>query len=204
MQFSVLMSVYYKEKPDYLRDCLSSILNQSVLPSEIVIIKDCPLTEQLEEVLKEFITLNPELYKVIKLEENVGLGKALAIGVKSCTHELIARMDTDDIARNDRFEKQIKEFINDENLDIVGSNILEFDKTIENIIARRIVPSTHQEIVKYSKRRNPFNHMTVMYKKTSVLNAGNYRLVHGLGYEDYDLWVRMLMSGEEQKIFLTT
>ena len=195
MLFSVLMSVYFKERPEYLYECLSSIINQTVLPNEIVIIKDGPLTPKLEHVLNEFITKNKDLYKVIELEENVGLGKALAIGVQNCSFELIARMDTDDISKNDRFEKQIQEFKDDKTLDIVGSHILEFDKDINNILAKRIVPLTHNEIYSYSKRRNPFNHMTVMYKKQSVLNSGNYRLVYGIGYEDYDLWVRMLMSG---------
>src|SRR5699024_6923018 len=128
-------------------------------------------------------------------EKNIGLGKVLPIGVKTCTYDLIARMDTDDIAREDRFEKQIMEFSQDAQLDIIGSHILEFDKSVDNILSRRIVPLTQEEILKFSKKRNPFNHMTVMYKKKSVLGAGNYKHVRGLGYEDYDLWVRMLMNG---------
>lgn len=194
MLFSVLMSVYYKEKPEFLYECLSSVTNQTVLPNEIVIVKDGPLTPELENVLDEFIVKSKDLYKIVGLEKNVGLGKALAIGVQECSYELIARMDTDDIARSDRFEKQVHEFKKDKSLDLIGSHIIEFDKNVNDILAKRIVPLSHEDIYKYSKRRNPFNHMTVMYKKQSVLDSGNYRLVHGIGYEDYDLWVRMLMS----------
>ncbi len=195
MKFSVLMSLYYKEKPEYLSECLESIFNQTLIPNEIVLVKDGPLTEELEEVVQRVLDQNPKIFRIIPLKENVGLGKALAIGVKECTYDLIARMDTDDIAREDRFERQIKKFKDDKQLDIVGSHIIEFDKSIDNILARRIVPLSHDEILAFSKKRNPYNHMTVMYKKKSVIDAGNYKHVHGLGYEDYDLWVRMLMNG---------
>lgn len=195
MKFSVLMSVYYKEKPEYLEACLDSMIKQTLLPNEIVLIKDGSLTPELDRVIEKFVTENPNLFNIVTFKENIGLGKALPIGVENCSYDLIARMDTDDIARNDRFEKQIREFKNDKHLDIVGSHILEFDKSIDNILARRIVPLSHDEIIKFSKKRNPYNHMTVMYKKKSVIDAGNYRHVYGLGYEDYDLWVRMLMNG---------
>lgn len=199
MKFSVLMSVYYKEKPEYLEACLDSMIQQTLLPNEIVLIKDGPLTQELDSVIEKFVLKNQDLFNIISLKENIGLGKALPLGVEKCKYELIARMDTDDIARKDRFEKQIIEFMNDDQLNIVGSHILEFDKSVDNILARRIVPLSHDQIMKFSKKRNPFNHMTVMYKKKSVIDAGNYRHVYGLGYEDYDLWVRMLMNGCKAK-----
>ncbi|WP_163538989.1 glycosyltransferase [Gracilibacillus sp. YIM 98692] len=193
MLFSLLMSVYYKEEPEYLDECLTSILNQTVLPNEIVIVKDGPLTQDLEDVLEKFSLMNLQLYKVIELEENVGLGKALAIGVENCSYDLIARMDSDDVAREDRFEKQVKFFKSDIELDLLGSHIIEFEGHVSNKLAKRKVPLSSDEINKYAKKRNPFNHVTVMYKKEAVLKAGNYRKVSGMGYEDYDLWIRMLM-----------
>jgi glycosyltransferase involved in cell wall biosynthesis len=193
------MSVYHKEKPEYLEACLDSMIKQTLLPNEIVLIKDGPLTPELDRIIEKFVVESQNLFNIVVFKENIGLGKALPIGVEHCKYDLIARMDTDDIARKDRFEIQIREFRDDEQLDIVGSHILEFDKSIDNILARRIVPLSHDEIVKFSKKRNPYNHMTVMYKKKSVIEAGNYRHVYGLGYEDYDLWVRMLMNGCKAK-----
>ncbi|MCF0114853.1 MAG: glycosyltransferase, partial [Erysipelotrichaceae bacterium] len=106
-KFSVLMSLYYKEKPENLRQCLDSLLNQTVLPDEITIVKDGPLTDELEEVLKEYKDINPDLYTFVPLETNHGLGLALAEGIKVCRNELVARMDTDDISVSNRFEKQL-------------------------------------------------------------------------------------------------
>lgn len=187
---TVLMSVYYKEKPDYLIACLDSMLNQTYLPDEIVLVKDGPLTDELDSVIEEYVGKAPQVFRLVPLSENVGLGKALAIGVEASSHQLIARMDTDDIAIPERLEKQRNYFIENPATSIVGSNIIEFEGTIENIIANRNVPSTHEEILTFAKRRNPFNHMTVMYRKEAVLEAGNYQPLNG--YEDYYLWVRML------------
>lgn len=190
---TVLMSVYYKEKPDYLIACLDSMLNQTYLPDEIVLVKDGPLTDELDSVIEEYVGKAPQVFRLVPLSENVGLGKALAIGVEASSHQLIARMDTDDIAIPERLEKQRNYFIENPATSIVGSNIIEFEGTIENIIANRNVPSTHEEILTFAKRRNPFNHMTVMYRKEAVLEAGNYQPLNG--YEDYYLWVRMLKQG---------
>ena len=182
-KFSVLMSLYYKEKPEYLSACLDSILNQSLMPDEIVIVKDGPLTEGLEEVL----------YKLVPLENNKGLGLALAEGILHCKYELVARMDTDDICRKDRFELQIKEFEKNPFLDICGSHIKEFEGTTDNIVSTRNVPLNDAKIKEYQKRRDSFNHMTVMYKKSSVLKAGNYQSC--MLMEDTYLWVNMFLSG---------
>ncbi|CZR10824.1 Glycosyl transferase family 2 [Trichococcus flocculiformis] len=190
---SVLMSVYYKEKPEYLEACLESIIQQTYQPDEIVLVKDGPLTEELEHVLEQFVSKNPQMYKLVPLEKNVGLGKALAIGVEAASYELIARMDTDDIALPERLEKQRNYFQMNPETAIVGSDIIEFEGSIDQVVANRIVPHTHEEIYEFAKRRNPFNHMTVMYRKDSVLEVGNYQPLNG--YEDYYLWVRMLEKG---------
>lgn len=191
--FSVLMSLYIKEKPQYLRECLDSVLNQTVKPNEIVIVKDGPLTDELEAVLSEYIEKNPDLYTIVPLETNRGLGLALAEGILHCKNELVARMDTDDICRKDRFELQLREFESDPVLDICGSNISEFIDSIQNIVSMRTVPLTNDSIKEYQKRRDGFNHMTVMYKKSSVLKAGNYQSC--LLMEDTYLWVNMFLSG---------
>lgn len=192
-QFSVLMSLYYKEKPEYVRECFESLLNQTVKASEWVIVEDGPLTEELYAVLNEYQERYPNYIKRIVLTENKGLGLALKEGVLHCTCELIARMDMDDICVTDRFEKQLKEFENDKKLDICGSHIIEFDGSIDNVLSRRNVPLTNDEIIKYQRRRSAYNHMTVMYKKSAVLKAGNYE--HAPLMEDDMLWTRMILSG---------
>ena len=196
-KFSVLMSVYYKENPEYLKESLDSVINQTVAPTEIVLVKDGPLTEELDNVIDGYLKKYENLFKIVPLETNVGLGLALAEGIKHCSYELIARMDTDDIARKDRFEKLLNEFANDGNLDICGSHITEFEDDPSVIVAKRTVPLRQKEIEEYQKRRDAFNHMAVMYKKTAVLNAGNYQSC--MLMEDTYLWVRMLLNGARAK-----
>lgn len=192
-KFSVLMSLYIKEKPEYFRQCMNSILEQTILPDEIVIVKDGPLTDELEAVLAEYVHNNTQLYTIVPLEKNVGLGMALAHGILACRNELIARMDTDDICRKDRFEKQIAMFEQRPELDICSSHIKEFYDTPDVINATRMVPIDEQEILQYQKRRDSFNHVAVMYKKAAVLGAGNYQ--HALLMEDSLLWVNMMRNG---------
>ncbi|MDD6995314.1 MAG: glycosyltransferase [Candidatus Borkfalkiaceae bacterium] len=197
MKFSVLLSLYVKEQANYFKECMESVLKQSVPPDEIVVVKDGPLTEELEKVLEEYVNANPKLYKIVALAENHGLGYALAEGVKRCSYELIARMDTDDVCRNDRFELQLKEFETDPDLDICGGQIYEFEENVNNVVASRTVPLEDEEIKKYQKRRDAFNHMTVMYKKSAVLKAGNYQTC--LLMEDTLLWANMIMTGAKCK-----
>lgn len=196
MHYSVLMSVYVKEKPEYLKKSLESMAAQTVKPKEIVLVEDGPLTQELYSVIESFKQSskeNAEMLRVIPLEKNVGLGNALNIGVEKCRCELIARMDTDDIAKPDRCEKQLKAFENDPELDICGTFIEEFEGSTDNIVSVRKLPCEHEEILSFAKKRNPFNHMTVMYKKDAVLKAGNYREINL--FEDYYLWARMLVNG---------
>lgn len=195
--FSVLMSLYVKEKPEYFKECMESVLNQTVRPTEIVIVKDGPLTEELDSLLNWYIEQEPSLYVIVPLEKNVGLGLALREGILHCSNELVARMDTDDIARKDRFEIQLKEFENDPDLDICGSHILEFEETPEKPVTQRTVPLNHDEIVKYQRKRDGFNHVSVMFKKSAVLNAGNYQSCPLM--EDTLLWVNMFQSGARGK-----
>jgi len=190
MKFSVLLSVYIKEKPQYLNKAIDSILNQTVKPSEIVIVKDGPLTDELEQMISKFIKNYPDVFEIIDLEVNKGLGKALKIGLNKCKYNLIARMDTDDISKPQRFEKQLSIFKKKPKIDIVGSWVDEFEKDISNVISTRKVPQYNEEIKKFAKTRNPFNHPSVMFKKESVLEARNYKDFYL--NEDYYLWLRML------------
>lgn len=191
--FSVLMSLYIKEKAEYFDECMQSMLKQTVRPTEIIIVFDGPISNELRAVVEKYIGENPGWVKVVENATNKGLGLALADGVPACTYELIARMDTDDIAREDRFEKQLQMFADDPDLDICGSHIIEFEGTINNVLSKRNVPLTHNDIAKYQKQRSAFNHMTVMYKKSAVLKAGNYEDCPLM--EDDMMWIRMLISG---------
>lgn len=196
-KFSVLMSLYEKEKPEYLKQCMKSILNQTVIPDQIVIVKDGPLTDELEAVLIDHVRKNPELYTIVPLDVNRGLGLALAEGILHCRYDLVARMDTDDLSVKTRFECQLKEFKADPELDICGSHIVEFEDDPRNIVSKRLVPLDDASIKEYQKRRDAFNHVTVMYKKSAVLEVGNYQSC--LLMEDTYLWVRMIQNGVKCK-----
>lgn len=192
-EISVLMSIYIKEKPEYVEQCFQSLLDQTVKANEWIVVEDGPLTEEMYALLDRYQKEHPKLIRRIRLKENRGLGIALRIGVPKCSNQLIARMDTDDIARKDRFEKQLNEFEKHPELDICGSNIIEFEGNRSNVISKRVVPVSHRDIVRYQKTRSAFNHMTVMYKKDAVLKAGNYE--HCPLMEDDMLWTRMILSG---------
>lgn len=196
-RFSVLMSLYAGEKAPYFDQCMCSILDQTAPPDEIVLVLDGPLTDELTACVEKYCEEYPTLIKLVPLPTNRGLGLALAEGITHCSHELIARMDTDDISRRDRFERQLAEFAQDPNLDICGSHIQEFDGTPENVISLRKVPLEHEQIARYQKQRSAFNHVTVMYKKSAVLKAGNYQ--DALFLEDDLLWVHMLQTGAKGK-----
>lgn len=190
--FSVLMSVYKNEKLCNLQKAVESILNQTVLPNEIVIVKDGPLNEDIKIYLEE-LSVKYNFIKLINFSKNVGLGLALKAGVLACSNELIARMDTDDIAKYDRFEKQIKFLNSNPHISLLGGAIEEFKVNEKEIMSRTILPLEHEEIKNFAKRRNPFRHMTVIFKKTAVIESGNYR--DFLWFEDYDLWIRMMHKG---------
>lgn len=187
--FSVLLSVYSKEDPVYLKQALNSIWNhQTLKPSEIIIVKDGPLTLELDKVVNLFSLLAP--VKIVALKENMGLGIALSHGINACSNEFIARMDSDDISYPNRFEKQIP--LMQKGYDVVSSWSIFFENSIDNIIATKERPEHHKEIIKLAKKRSPVCHPCSIIRKSKVLEAGNYR--HFLFYEDYDLWVRMIMK----------
>lgn len=192
MQFSVLMSSYHKDNPEELKIALRSIWeDQTVQPTEVVIVKDGPLSAELDSVIDEFAKRAP--VKQVPLSKNQGLGIALAEGVKSCTYDYIARMDSDDIAVPDRFEKQVVFMEQHPDIAICGGMIQEFSDSPENITGKRILPTNNDEIKRFLKWRSPYSHMTVFFKKQVILDAGNYQ--HFLSYEDYWLWARVMTNG---------
>lgn len=191
-KFSVLISVYAREKSDYLQQALDSVLCQSCAPSEIVLVKDGLLTPDLDRVIDNF-KMRCDTLKVVCLAQNVGLGKALNIGLMHCSHELVARMDSDDISLGDRFEKQLIAFEKHTDVSIVGGWISEFESNPNQIISCRKLPENNEELVRFFRSRSPFNHVTVMFRKSDVLAAGGYQ--HFYLLEDYWLWARMIKNG---------
>ena len=186
MEFSVLMTVYDKEKPYNLRKSLLTSYQQTIKPTEIILVCDGELTQELYDEIERIKSEIPIL-KVYQLDTNVGSGPASRFGVEKCNTELIARMDSDDYSVETRFEKQIKAFEENPNLIMVGTNILE--KNTE-FTALKTVPEKTEEIREYSKFRNPFNNPSSMMKKEYILKVGNYRKFRYL--EDYDLTVRLI------------
>ena len=187
-KYSVLMSLYKKEHPEYLRLAIDSMLNQTVKPDEIVLVEDGPLTDELYAVEDEY----KDKLTIVVNEKNLGLGLALNEGLKVCRNELVARMDTDDISKPDRCEKQLEYFAAHPKTTILGGQIEEFIDSLGNIVGKREVPQTDEDLKRYMKKRCPFNHMTVMFKKSDVMKVGNYQ--DWFWNEDYYLWIRMALA----------
>jgi len=185
------MCVYAKENPLHFKTCLDSINTQTVLPSEVVIVKDGPLTPELEKVISDFRFEGD--VKIIALPECVTSGPARAAGVEAATCDWVAVMDSDDVCRPDRFERQLKMIEDNPELGLIGGQIAEFNELPGDSSDSRVVPVSHDDIVSFTKFRSPFNQMTVMFKREAVLDAGNYRYFPW--FEDYDLWTRMINNG---------
>lgn len=194
--YSGLMSVYCKENESLLKKSFLSILNQTIIPNEFVCVMDGPLGKNLLNVIHEFKLecnkLNINL-KIVKNEKNLGLGMSLAKGIQFCSNSLIARFDSDDINDSKRMEMTLKFLEQNPEVDVLGGQILEFVNDIDEVTGKRFVPSNNNEIITASRIRNPMNHMTVTFKKKSVLDAGNY--IDMPAFEDYYLWMRMLNNG---------
>ncbi|ENU87927.1 hypothetical protein F972_02805 [Acinetobacter sp. CIP 102529] len=195
-KFSVLLSLYYKENALAFDQCFQSIWNnQTITPNEIILVIDGPInTELSQKVLYWQKELN-QILKVIPLKENVGLGKALNEGLKHCSNDWVFRMDTDDICVEKRFEYQLQFIKNNPNVVLFGGQILEFDKNVNDANKLKPVPEEYSDILSFSKKRNPFNHMTVAYKKSIILSLHGYQ--HHLFMEDYNLWLRVISKGYE-------
>ncbi|SFX42033.1 glycosyltransferase [Ruminococcus sp. XPD3002] len=197
MEYSILMSVYDKEKPEYLKQAIESMLNQTAKPEQFVIVLDGKLNEGLQTIIDNYKLNNGKLFTIVSLKQNVGLGRALDIGLQHCRNELVARMDSDDISLPERCAKELALFEQDKTLAIVGCNIDEFWDDPTDIKCSRVVPSEPEEIRKRIGRIQPFNHPTVMYKKSKIIECGGYG--HTRGNEDRDMFSRLIHSGAKAR-----
>lgn len=191
-KYSVLMSVYHKEKPEYLEESLLSVFNQTIKPDEVILVKDGPITTSLQNVINKFIS-EYESFRVYTLEENKGLGYALNFGLKHCNNEIIFRMDTDDISIKERASFQLDYINKNNNVSILGSYIEEFTDNRSDKQYIKQTPLSDGEIKKMLKRKNAMNHPSVVFKKSHILSVGGY--IELKLNEDYYLWVRMAEKG---------
>jgi len=190
IKFSVLLSVYSKSKAHEVEECLSSIVLQTLPPDETVIVLDGPISADIVHVIDSF---KPKMtMKVVKIDRNVGLGAALNIGIANCDNEVIGRIDSDDICALNRFEVQLPYLESNHRLAVIGSDVILFNED-GNIGCRR-VPTTNEEIIKFSRLRNPFNHPTVMFRKKEILDLGGYPEVRYS--QDYLLWLKCIINGK--------
>ena len=187
------MSVYYKENAEYLELAIKSMLNQTVLPEQFVIVEDGPLTDVLEHVIQKYENEKPDLFTVVRLDKNRGLGLALDEGMKYCRNELVARMDSDDISMPERCEKELVVFEAYPEMDIISGAINEFKNSVDNVVSVRRVPESEEAIKKQMRRRSAFNHPAVMFKKETVVRVGGYG--GSARKEDHDLFSRMVFGG---------
>ena len=192
IDISVLMSVYYRESASNLRECLDSIFAQTCRAREVLLLKDGGLTDELEAVISEFEKGYEEL-RVVGFAENRGLGYCLNDGLRLCSYDIIARMDSDDVCKPHRFEKEYDFLVSHPDYALVGSWVDEFRECCTVVDSIRTVPEDSDAILRYARGRCPVNHPTVMYRRESVLAAGGY--LTEFFPEDYFLWIRMLMQG---------
>lgn len=191
--YSVLMSVYYKENSEYLKQAIESIQSQTFPTDDFVLVCDGPLNQELDSVIKKKQQEMKNILNVVRLKKNAGLGNALNKGIQQCKNELVARMDSDDISYPDRCEKQLMVFNTYPEISVCSGIVEEFATNPKVVESRRVPPETQEEIREFAKVRNPFNHPCVMYKKPDVEAVGSYKDFYLL--EDYYLWVRMIMAG---------
>lgn len=191
--YSVLLLVYKGEEPANFREAIQSMLDQTVLTDDFVIVCDGPLTGELDGVIADFEAKYPGLFQILRLPQNVGVGLANRAGLELCRNELVAKMDSDDIALPDRCRLQLERFAQKPELAVLGGYIEEFDNATGKPFAIRAVPVEEDAVRTYARRRNPINNVTAMYRKSAAMAVGSYPdLRRG---EDYDLYLRMLMKG---------
>ncbi len=191
--YSVLMTVYDKELPENLNESLESMLLQTYPPDELVLVCDGKLTCELNIIAKSFQSEFKDIIKIIRIDENVGVGRANNAGINACTCPIIVKMDSDDISLPSRCAKQLIMFSNHPELDIVGTFAEEFDSETGETVSIKKTPVSHEQILKYARRRNPFNRQTIAFKKSTAQRVGGYSDIRLC--EDYEFIVRMLQDG---------
>lgn len=189
INFSVLMSVYKKEQASYLDECLRSLVCQSLPPSEVILVEDGPIPEDLNDIIDKYLRILP--MKIVRIEKNGGLAAALNVGLKHCSNELIIRMDTDDVSLPYRFERQVEYMLSHPNIDVSSAWIEERDEKMADVLFMKKLPLGHDDILKFSKKRNPISHPVSIFKKSAVMSVGGYPDIFP---EDYALWSLMLVN----------
>lgn len=192
--YSILSTLYKNDSPEYLRQSIESMLSQTIVTNDYVLVADGPISLELEDVLKEY-ECKYDFFNVVRLAQNVGLGAALNEGLKVCKNDLVARLDADDISLPTRCEEQLSAFEKDGELVIVGTDMYEFDDDPDKVVSLKQMPYTHEQIYKFGKRRNPFNHSSVMYKKSVIMELGGYANLRRS--QDIELWARVLYAGNK-------
>jgi glycosyltransferase involved in cell wall biosynthesis len=191
-KFSLLMSVYGGDDPAFLDAAFRSVVHDQIRPpDDVVLVQDGPVPPHLAATIDELIATSPSPTTLLALEANVGLGPALDQGMAACAHDIVARMDADDIALPHRFSVQVP--IVEEGVDLLGCSLLEFGLTPDDIVGKRVPPIDPEEIVRYSRFHQPFHHPTVVYRRSVVQAAGGYR--HLALMEDYLLFAKMIRQG---------
>lgn len=191
--FSILMSVYARENPRFLRESLQTVVESTLLPDEIVLVEDGPLTPQLTEVIGEFRSVLP--IRSVPLAANIGLPGALNAGLANCSHEIVARFDTDDLCEPNRYERQIEFLSKHPEVAALGTAIQEFDPLTGVAQGIRSPPETHDALVTFALLSSPLNHPAVMFRKSAVLSVGAYPTHMNVAFEDYALWLRLVLAG---------
>lgn len=187
---SILMSVYFKENHLYLNECLNSLTTQTVKPNEVILVEDGEISQELKNTINQY--RDKLLIKSIILEKNVGLASALNKGLEHCSYDLIARMDTDDIALPHRLKTQVDFMLSNPNIAVCSSYIEEKNDNMQKTLGIRILPTSHDEIVKFSRTRSPITHPVVIYRKSAILDVGGYPNIYP---EDYPLWCMLISKG---------
>jgi glycosyltransferase involved in cell wall biosynthesis len=170
---------------------VSSVQKQTRPPDEVVLVQDGPVPPELSAEIARLAESSPVPVRQVLMDANQGLGPALDRGLETCRYEIVARMDADDVSRPDRFEKQLP--LVEAGADIVGSGLLEFGTSVDEVVGRRTPPTDPDEIRRVIRFRDPFNHPTVVYRKSAVLGAGGYTDMALM--EDYLLFTRMIDAG---------
>lgn len=192
--FSLLLPVYNGDSAQFLvRAFRSSVMEQTTKPSEVVLVQDGPVPAALVSAIAELDRTTPVPMKIVILPENRGLAEALTAGLAECSYEVVARMDADDVSEPHRFSVQLG--LVGQGYELVGSGLHEFIESEdgEQLGVRRIPPVGPEEISRYARFHDPFNHPTVVYTKTAVERAGGYQPLGMM--EDYWLFARMLAAG---------
>lgn len=187
---SVVMASYCGDVPEQLFAAGESIFNQTRVPDELVLVFDGPVALSHVQAVERISKLG--VVRVLRLEHSLGPGGARHHGITAAAHDVVAVMDADDLSLPTRFEKQMA-LIEAGEADVVGAWIQEFEHQPGDMEAVRKVPESHEEVWLYAKRRSPMNNVTAMFNKKKYMEAGGYNTMRS--FEDYDLYVRMLMKG---------